>query len=375
MSAAEVSFCKANSNKCAFCAGDNCNQANVTFDYLECLSCNSQDNPACVTNPVSLSNTESCSTCVTLLTNTSQGQQILHRGCLGALAPEDAEQCVYHNNTNSSIMCQTCSTNRCNNATYPKDRLECYSCSGGLCFSHETITLEYCLMYSASDRCMLLTDTVGSLIRLGCNSSLSLAEHNACKSDPQNCLYGSKPKSNDPTIMLSSNKCVQCTSEYEPDCMANATTFEALPCSDPTNTRCYSRFVNGKTTQRGCLNDLDSTSKSRCLQGTNCAVCSSRIEKCNSQEYPMGQIKCYQCDSTKNASCKNSQSGNATPCPWYDSRNQCYTVVQQNGDTVRKCSTRPRSAECAGSKKCEVCHFSKCNHRASSAVMPTIVAT
>lgn len=37
MSAEEVSFCKANGNKCDFCADDNCNQATVAFDYLECL--------------------------------------------------------------------------------------------------------------------------------------------------------------------------------------------------------------------------------------------------------------------------------------------------------------------------------------------------
>lgn len=541
MSADEVSFCKANSNKCDFCAGDNCNQEEVVFDYLECLSCNSQNDLSCTANPTSLTKVAYCSSaCVTLLTNNSQGQQILQRGCLMDLSPEDADQCVNHNSTNSNAMCTTCSSNRCNNANYPEDRLACFTCSVGSCFSHDsikleycpnyrkgdncfaqsnstgmllrmgclsslsttdqtdckatpnlcrmcdssgcndpvkhansgscvqcdslldvacvgrastmdaepcndplntqcftrlvggltitrgclsdldstekdrcargqncttcdsstgkcnvdiypsnrlecfechqtlclshdTITLEYCPIFSTTDRCMMLTDTSGFPIRLGCNSTLSSAEKNFCKTNPQQCFYGSKSKSNNPNIILNSNKCVQCSSAYEPDCMGDTTLFEALPCNDPTNTRCYSRFVDGKTTERGCLQDLDSSSKTQCLQGTNCAVCSSRIEKCNSKEYPMDQIKCYQCDSTKNATCKNALSGNAAHCPTYNSQNRCYILVQKNGDTVRKCSTQPRNVECAGAEQCEVCHFSKCNGRISTAVMPANV--
>lgn len=37
MTAAEVSFCEANSNKCDFCWANNCNQQAITFNYLECL--------------------------------------------------------------------------------------------------------------------------------------------------------------------------------------------------------------------------------------------------------------------------------------------------------------------------------------------------
>lgn len=298
---------------------------------------------------------------------------MIQRGCLADLSPEDADQCANHNNANSNAMCTTCSTNRCNVDIYPSDRLECYQCLQPPCISHDSITLEYCPTYSTTDRCIMLTDTAGLPIRLGCNSSLSAAEQNACGTSSQYCVYGSKPKSNDPTILLSSNKCVQCASAYEPSCMGNATAFEALPCNDPANTQCYSRFVNGQTTERGCLNDLDATSKSQCLRGTNCAVCTSRIEKCNSREYPPGQIKCYQCDSTKDATCKNAQSGDGTYCPSYNTQNQCYILVQKNGDTVRKCSTQPRSTECAGAEQCEVCHFSRCNGRVSTAVMPAVI--
>lgn len=221
----------------------------------------------------------------------------------------------------------------------------------------------------------MLTDTSGSPIRLGCYSSLSSTEQSQCQSNSQRCIYGSKPRSNDPNVLLSSNKCAQCSSAYEPGCMGNVAGFEALPCRDPANTQCYSRFVDGKTTERGCINDLDSSSKTQCLNGNNCAVCSSRLEKCNSKEFPMGQIQCYQCDSTKDATCKNAQSGNASYCPTYNSHNQCYIRVQQNGDTIRKCSTAPRNVECAGAKQCEVCGFSKCNGRASTEVMPAIVGT
>lgn len=371
MSAEEVSFCKANSNKCDFCESDNCNQEEVAFDYLECMYCNSQDNPACATNPSTVTGLTSCTTCVSLLANNSQGVQILQRDCLEDLSPEDAEQCTYHNSTTSDVTCTTCSTNRCNTGIYPADRLECYTCLQPPCLSHDTISLEFCQKYSTTDRCVMLLDASGAPIRLGCNSTLTTTEQSTCRTNPQLCRYGSTSRSNDPSILLGSGKCVQCSSSNEPDCMNNPAAFEGTPCNDPLNSQCFSRLVNGNTTQRGCLTDLDATSQTQCLLRNNCILCTARTERCNSGQYPLDLIRCHQCDSTQSSTCKTAQSGTATVCPSYNPQNHCYIKVQANGNTVRKCSVQPRVTECSGSDRCEICRFSSCNSRVSTAVMAT----
>ncbi|XP_021695905.1 neurogenic locus notch homolog protein 1 [Aedes aegypti] len=366
MTAEEASFCKANSNKCDFCASDNCNQNEVNFNYVECMVCNSRDNPACATNPAAITSMARCQACASLLTNDAQGVQVLQRGCLEQLSPGGVEQC-------SGTTCTTCRTNRCNIGNYPESRLECYSCLQPPCISHGSISLEYCLQYSTSDRCVMLLDTSGIPIRLGCNSTLTSAEQTSCSSNPQQCRYSSKSKSNDPSALLRPGSCVQCNSAYESNCMTNPSSFEATPCNDPENSQCYSRLTNGNIVERGCLNDLDRASKTKCLSGNNCMLCSTRTEKCNSRQYPPDLIRCHQCDSSQTASCKNVQSGTAPVCPSYSQDNHCYTIVQKSGQTVRKCSTLPRDTECAGADRCEICRFSGCNSRNSTDVMPVDV--
>lgn len=366
MTAEEVSFCMANSNKCDFCELDNCNQNEVAFNYVECMACNSGDNPACATSPSSITTMASCRTCISLLTSNSQGVQILRRGCLEDLSAEVAAQC-----TSTGVTCRTCSTNRCNFGNYPANRLECYKCLQPPCISHGTISLEYCPTYSSSDRCVMLLDASGVPVRLGCNSTLTSAEQNTCRSNPQQCRYSSKSRSNDPTALLTAGRCVQCSSAYEPDCMTNPGAFESEPCNDPENSQCFSRLINGNTVERGCLNDLDSSSKTKCLSRNDCALCSTRTDRCNSRQYPPDLIRCHQCDSSQNATCKNAQSGTAPYCSSYNRDNHCSIIVQKDGQTVRKCSTQPHATECAGADRCEICRFSSCNSRVSTAVMST----
>lgn len=365
MSAAEVSFCKASSNKCDFCATDNCNAQNKVFNYLECLTCLSSTDAHCTTNPTAITTISNCQTCATLLSGTS----VVKRGCLASLTAAEQAQCT------SGTTCQTCSTNKCNTRIYPADRLACYTCLGGSCFSHDSITLEYCPNYQTGDSCVVQTDATGQLVRMGCKSSLSTAEAATCNANAQLCRICTTSKCNEPSRYMGAGSCVQCTSANDHNCIGKASTMDAEPCNDPENMQCFSRLVSTSATERGCVSDLDATSKTRCAQGTDCSVCSTTKAKCNSREYPMGQIKCHQCDSKVDATCKNAQSSAvADYCKTYNTANKCYVIVQKNGDTVRKCSTQLREVECAGSDRCEVCYFGGCNHRVSTAVMSTAIA-
>lgn len=331
-----------------------------------CVQCDSTLDVACVGRASDM-DAEPCNDplnthCYTRLV----GGSTIARGCLSDLNTTELNKC---NNNQDCSRCDS-TVRKCNVDIYPANRLECYTCLQPPCFSHETISLEYCPTYSNTDQCVLLSDITGVPIRLGCNSTLTSTEQNICRTTPTLCRYGSKSKSNDPAIILGTGKCVQCTSSQEASCMSDPAALEGTPCNDPGNTQCFSRFVDGSITERGCLNDLDAASQSLCLLSNNCALCSSRTTNCNSGQYPLNLKRCFQCDSTTNATCKAVQSGTAPPCTSYNPDNQCYIVVQKNGDTVRKCSTQPRATECAGADRCEICRFSGCNSRVSTDVMP-----
>ncbi|XP_058837586.1 protein psiQ-like [Topomyia yanbarensis] len=360
MSATEVAFCQANSNKCDFCSsGDNCNSQDKTFNYLDCLSCDSSTDSRCTSNPGAITTIQQCSSCVTRYSNTSR---TVRRGCLTT-----SEQCQA--STSSGDMCSSCTANRCNSAIYPTGRLACYSCQGGSCFSHDSIKLEYCPMYQQGDSCIVQFDSSYQLLRMGCRSSLSTSEATTCSSNSELCKTCSTAECNEPSAHMPRASCVQCNSATDINCIERAQNYEAEPCNDPLNTQCYSRLVMASLTQRGCVSDLDSTSKTQCSQGYRCSLCASASGKCNSQAYPAGWIKCYQCDSSQDASCKNAQTGTVSYCSTYDSANACYTIVQQSGATVRKCSSQSRAVQCAGADRCEVCLFNGCNNRVSTAVM------
>lgn len=530
MTATEVSFCEANSNKCSFCRTENCNQQAVTFDYLECFSCQSTIDGRCTSNPSAIDTVEHCTTCATLF---STSTNTLKRGCVKSLTATEQALC-----SAGGSYCSTCTTNRCNGVVFPQDRLSCYSCAQGECRSHAGIGVQFCPIYKQGDSCVTRLDSNGKVFWMGCLSSLSSADVAACNGNGNLCRKCSTADCNEPGKVLASGSCVQCDSSNEGGCVGRASTFDAEPCNDPTNTQCFTRMVSGKivrgcvsdlsstdrtkctleqdchqcdvttqkcntdvypsnrlacytcleppcnnheavslnycqayvsdercvtimeessgrpirmgcksaltsseqttcsgssdncqqcstsgcndpsnfagasscvqctsstdpdcvgaasnfvvqpcndpqnfacysrltstgATERGCFSDLDSTSKTRCQAGTDCRMCSTRA-RCNSLEFPI-QIKCFQCDSTSSPECKNAQLGAPSYCRSYNVANKCFTVVQENGDTVRMCGTGTRNATCASSKQCEQCLFSGCNKRVSTAIEPTVI--
>uniref|UniRef100_A0A182QSB0 DUF753 domain-containing protein n=1 Tax=Anopheles farauti TaxID=69004 RepID=A0A182QSB0_9DIPT len=360
----ERSFCANNTNRCSFCSSDNCNAAEVNFNYVECLSCDSATDVRCATNPAALTTFDKCASCATAII-TSDGKTTTRRGCLVDLPATVSASCTA-TATTGSTSCLRCSTNHCNVVNFPGDRLQCYRCTTPPCISHQDVRLEYCPDYRTGDSCLLQTDTTDQLLRLDCRSSLTDTELSACSGRCQTC---STSGCNDPMAYGTSGSCVKCRSSLNSLCREQAAQVAPEPCANPANVACYSRLVDG-VTERGCMSDLAASEQSACTRGENCLICGSRTENCNTVQYPVAPITCFQCDSrTDGENCKQAQTaGTATECPTYDTANKCYTIVQSNGDTVRKCSTVAREVECASASACEVCLFRGCNSKASSAV-------
>uniref|UniRef100_A0A182IXC5 DUF753 domain-containing protein n=1 Tax=Anopheles atroparvus TaxID=41427 RepID=A0A182IXC5_ANOAO len=370
LTATERAFCSATSNRCQFCSTDNCNVAEVTFDYVDCLSCDSTTDSRCATNPAALTTFTRCTHCATAIIAGT-----VRRGCLASMPAEVSALCTTI--ASSTTQCQRCSTNRCNRGNFPAARLQCYRCTNPPCVSHQSVRLEYCPEYRVNDTCVLQTDASGQLLRLDCSSSLTEAELSVCSASAALCQTCSTPGCNDPMAHGTSGSCVQCRSGLHPLCRDEPARVPAEPCSSPTNAACYSRLVDVGgvvgATERGCFADLGSTEQSACTRGENCLVCNSRIANCNTVQYPVAPLRCFQCDSrTDGDSCRASQTIEAPECPTYDLANKCYTVVQANGATVRKCSTASRETECASVSTCEVCLYSGCNRKASGDVGTTV---
>lgn len=290
------------------------------------------------------------------------------RGCVSDLISTDKTKCTLGQD------CHQCdaTTQKCNTDIYPANRLACHTCSQPPCNSHEAVSLDYCQAYVSDDSCVTITEqSTGRPTRMGCKSSLTSSEQSTCSASSATCKQCTTSGCNDPAYYAGASSCVQCTSTTDPDCVGAASGFVVQPCNDPQNFACYSRLLSTGATERGCFSDLDSTSKSRCQAGTDCRTCSTRA-RCNSLEYPI-QIKCHQCDSTTTPECKNEQLNAPSYCPAYAAANKCFTIVQENGDTVRKCATGTRDATCGSAKSCEQCLFSGCNHRVSSQIMPTVI--
>lgn len=149
--------CK-NNGDCKICEGDNCNKGR----FQNCHTCNSADNNDCAINPWS-TNTAICrlynDTCFTKIEN-----QNTIRGCSSAYLGE--------NHKCENYLCSTCEGYKCNNAIFPKKRLQCHQCFGTLgepcsqSLNAKNHTLEPCANYNKYDFCYESLDTKSKYFQL-----------------------------------------------------------------------------------------------------------------------------------------------------------------------------------------------------------------
>ena len=133
------SACDGNSN-CVTCDFDECNVATSAAEKYQCVSCNSNDDPKCVSNPKE-TDISSCrvNTCYSRLLGKTEIGQHIARGCY-----TEVSEC-------SSPGCEACTGGRCNSNLFPADRNSCYQCSEEHCalgHLHE----KQCTIYNQNDK-------------------------------------------------------------------------------------------------------------------------------------------------------------------------------------------------------------------------------
>lgn len=131
-------YCERNQKNCIECVTPKCNSA--MHKITQCISCSSLDDSNCVTNPA-LTNIKNC----TMGCYTKVEKENLVRGCLEELANAEC---------NDNNFCTQCnSVDKCNVDFYPKNRLQCMSCSSANCV--DTIS-KPCIKHKNADKCVTI---------------------------------------------------------------------------------------------------------------------------------------------------------------------------------------------------------------------------
>lgn len=148
--------CGVDDPNCLRCGYDECNVEDSVSQKFHCISCHSEDDPNCVSNPNKTA-TAGCTTnqCFSKLATSSLLGWHIERGCTA-----DLQQC-------SGSSCLTCTGERCNSQTYPSDRHTCYQCTGDQCAMGQ-LHEKKCTIYNQADKnCISVFGTGKNLINSG----------------------------------------------------------------------------------------------------------------------------------------------------------------------------------------------------------------
>lgn len=151
----------------------------------------------------------------------------------------------------------------------------------------------YCSRYNKDEGCAsVFSENSDEVIGRGCISDLETSQRDSCERNSTNCLKCSYNKCNQDDSKLKTEFCIECDSEYNPDCLKENLLLEKR-C--PTN-QCFTRFIEkedkyyGRHIERGCLADLLETRQ--CI-APDCVSCAGK--NCNNKLFPENRISCKSC--------------------------------------------------------------------------------
>lgn len=315
-----VAICNdANSTSCLKCDFNLCNTQSSKLEIFHCVSCDSRDDPSCVSNS-SAAASKACTTnqCYSRLlpTNSSVWQHI-DKGCVADLpAPS------YCNGTE----CAVCNGDRCNNILYPSDRISCLKCKDSEC-KESTIPMSSCRLYNQqSQACITLYNTNSEVFYRGCYSEAANGTKEVC--DDTSELLCSKCLSqncNNDTIRRG-KKCYKC---------------QGLECFEPNHPAdvvdCLSACYMGVDAQgeaiRGCADQFTNTTA--CGTDDNgvnrCSVCNEDF--CNALQFPLtNRLECHTCSDE---GCAASED-NLKYCQRYQGSERCVTVFSRDNKVIER---------------------------------------
>ncbi|EDW90352.1 keratin-associated protein 10-1 [Drosophila yakuba] len=388
-------------------------QVDRTLATLQCYSCNStiSESGSCLMSP-STENTISCETqCYTQFNagNLTRGcleseasctlpscssctadkcnTNVVCQECLGleecattnvtttgynALCPENGQVCVNQLNENKTVTrqcgvacaagtestCSSCTESLCNVGLYPKNRRQCYTCSGAECNAVTSTSVAGC---SQVDAGCFTTGTSTSNMTRGCTSATTGTKCAADSSDPS-CLVCNSDFCNSLAYQRDAGSCIICE-----NCAPQQVATEAKSCGEAQYNQtvgCYT-MTSGTNVIRGCLNALEAG----CSTTNSCTSCSENA--CN---VAASEFKCIECISNEVSGCWSASDPATLPavsCP----NGTCFSGVW-NELGVRGCFTSASHLmqyQCTAKvepHQCITCTESLCNKVAFNGAGP-----
>jgi hypothetical protein len=320
------SLSQANVTSSSSCSFDNCNVDASTADVGVCISCNSQNDINCITNPLE-SGLTSCRSndCYSQVLDTG----VVERGCGATLTT-----------TCSGDNCAKCTGSRCNSLSIPANRQSCYKCSGSDCV-HGLGRVETCLG-ARSDGCITIFDDDSQAVYRNCYSDVNTVIQSLCD-DSTNLECSKCTTSNCNTDgVRRGSKCFKCNG---PECF-NPTLANIQNCQSS----CYVGVNQNGETVRDCA----SSSLPCSGNAANCLICSDDF--CNGITFPTANRRsCLQCSGDE---CSTSSESNY--CKVFGSAESCVTIFDSVSKVIeRGCSSSIASSNTTTNKL--NCNFDNCN--------------
>lgn len=345
------SDCSANPERCLACKSSGCNNAQSQTDYVNCLVCDSKNDPNCRNQPAFVESTRKChKQCMVALYRTSSSFNVV-RSCLDDKDLDDRETCQNGKDSN----CEACTGDKCNTAVLPKDdRMSCLTCEGD-CEAPES---ELCPVYKEDDQCFIKFDKNNDIVQMGCISAFDKDLNEILKTKQVLVCEGENCNEQLLNNIPSAQNCQSCISSNEIDCAVDPANLGNLEsCSQLPYPQCFVKINNNGTTQRGCLSSLEGDEFLTCLNNNDpsCFSCPGGI--CNNKVFPETRLRCHQCNSETDANCGKDIQGKV--CPIYDENDSCVSSWVE-GVTYRGCGSELKCLE-SDESKCKVCKTNHCN--------------
>lgn len=341
-------ICSSINPNCVKCNFSECNNHKSNQEVYHCVSCNSKDDPSCVTN-VTLPTTKTCKSnqCYSRLlpgTNNSEWHHV-EKGCVSDLLNPS-------NCTGSS--CTACANDRCNNIIYPSDRLSCLSCLNNEC-KEPTVPSISCALYNrTSQACITLYNSNSEVNFRGCYSDAAIKTQEVCDDSSQLLCTKCRTKNCNRDTTRRGKKCFKCQGL---EC------FEPIYPSDVVDclSSCYVGLNEHGETVRDCSNVITNTTACGVDDnGTNrCNVCNDDL--CNGIQFPLAnRLQCHTCNDEN---CEASDD-NLEFCERYHREERCVTVFSKGEKVVeRGCSSSLQNQQYCDQNyaNCLHCPSSGCN--------------
>ncbi|XP_016964664.1 uncharacterized protein LOC108034305 [Drosophila biarmipes] len=244
----------------------------------------------------------------------------------------DGTQCVSLVNDNrtvslscgsscANVTCSSCTTSLCNEALYPADRRQCYTCSGTDC---DTVAASIATGCSQTDAKCFTTGTSATNMTRGCTSATTDIKCAADSTDP-GCLLCDSNLCNSQQYQRDAGSCIICD-----NCDAQQNASQKQSCDQALYNQtigCYT-LTTGSTVSRGCLNKLEG----ECSANNSCTSCSDAGCNVAAVDVP---FECIACISNEVADCWSATKPEDLPAVKCGN-GTCFSGIW-NGLGVRDC--------------------------------------